>query len=92
MSLTPEFRAEIERDQSERLGPDDAATRHEGEFLSIALLQQRLRAGATAAAEPGVCTNCGEHCLPLAVYCDEDCRADHEQRLVANTREGRGRR
>lgn len=91
MSLTPEFRAELERDPGERLSADDAATRHESEFLNIALLQQRLRAGAGAVAEPGVCTNCGARCVTLAVYCDEDCRADHERRLMLDMRGGRGR-
>jgi hypothetical protein len=38
---------------------------------------------------PGVCTNCGQACLPLAVYCDELCREDHEWRLRAAVRGGR---
>lgn len=67
-------------DTSERLSADDMATRREAEFLAAALRVQAGRAAATAHT-PGVCGNCREVCLPLAVYCDEDCRADHEWRL-----------
>jgi hypothetical protein len=70
-----------ERDQAERLGPDDQATQREAEFLQRALLNQQLRAARQPSAVQGVCTNCLDTCHPLAVYCDEDCRADHEARL-----------
>lgn len=74
-SLVPE-----DEDTSERLSADDMATRREAEFLAAALRVQAGRAAA-AAHTPGTCGNCRELCLPLAVYCDEDCRADHEWRL-----------
>ena len=44
----------------------------------VTLLAQQLQAAATPAAGQGVCANCGGACLPLAVYCDSDCRSDHE--------------
>lgn len=63
----------------ERLSDDDLATRREEEFRALAL-RQAAEAGAVRAT-PGSCANCGEACLPQAVYCDADCRADHERRL-----------
>lgn len=75
-------------DPSERLSADDMATLREGQFLQAAL--QRHRSGAKAHIAPGVCRWCGEHCLPLAVYCDDDCRADHEARQQILRRQGRG--
>jgi hypothetical protein len=74
-------------DPVERLGPDDMATRREEEFRAVALRSQALKAAAEAAA-PGTCANCGDRCLPLAVYCDPDCRADHERRLKVRARQG----
>ena len=78
-------------DTCERLGADDMATRREGEFLAAALLAQSRAAAAAAthAATPGRCANCRATCLPLAVYCDADCRADHEQRRRVLARQGR---
>lgn len=67
-------------DPNERLSPDDLATRREAEFLHRALLRQAA-AARVPASKPGVCTNCGEACLPPAVYCDADCKLDHEARL-----------
>lgn len=78
-----------ERDEPERLSADDLATRREGEFLADALDMQRRRAEAMNRSTPGVCTHCGEVCLPLAVYCDDDCRADHELRMQRRQRLGR---
>lgn len=72
-------RAEL-RDPTERLSPDDQATQRDAEFLDRALLNQRLCALSAKAATPGICMNCGERCLPKAVYCDADCRLDHETR------------
>ena len=69
----------------ERLNDDDMATQREAEFLAAAQLRQSQRA-AELASTPGVCTNCDRACLPLAVYCDEDCRADHEQRSQRQAR------
>lgn len=80
-----------ERDQAERLSADDMATRREGEFLEAALQAQRAGA-ALAAAQAGAtgrCANCGERCAPLARYCDDECRADHEQRQRVLARQGR---
>ena len=66
-------------DEPERLSADDMATRREEEFLVAALREQAARA-ALVKADKGKCSNCGEACLPLAVYCDADCRDDHEAR------------
>lgn len=63
------------------------ATRRESEFLSAALLNQAASA-ARSARPPGVCANCGAVCLPQAVYCDPDCRADHERRAGVLARQG----
>ena len=76
-----------EVDRTERRCPDDEATLREGEFLAAALHQQAMRAAAASAA-PGTCANCGERCLPQTVYCDADCRGDHERRLKVRARQG----
>lgn len=73
---------EGERDRCEVRTADDQASDREVEFRELALLNQRLAAAREPRAVPGVCTNCSEPCLPLAVYCDADCRADHEHRLA----------
>lgn len=64
----------------DRAKGDDLATRREEEFLQAALRDQARRAERQRGT-PGICSNCGEMCMPLAVYCDEDCRDDHEWRL-----------
>ena len=69
----------VQHDTTERLGPDDTATLREAQYLAAALLEQQERANRQR-GNPGTCSNCGESCLPRAVYCDEDCRADHERR------------
>ncbi len=76
-------------DTGERLGPDDMATRREAEFLADALAVQQLRARGGELIVAGTCTNCGERCAPAAVYCDTECRADHERRLAAHVRMGK---
>ena len=63
----------------------DMATRREEEHRDRALLNQRLRALGMPASRAGVCANCDDECLPLAVYCDPDCRTDHEARLKARS-------
>jgi hypothetical protein len=68
-------------DPSVRLNEDDRATHAEEEHRAAALLKQSQRAACRRASEPGVCTNCGSACLPMAVYCDADCRSDHEARI-----------
>lgn len=76
-------------DSTERLSPDDMATRREGEFLQAALRTQAARAAAAATVPHGTCANCAARCLPAARYCDPQCRADHEQRLRVLARQGR---
>lgn len=82
---------EVQRDPTERLSEDDQATQREAEFLARAMLNQKLRAASLPAAVPGVCTNCLAQCLPLAVYCDTECREDHQVRLEIEARTGRRR-
>lgn len=79
-----------ERDATERLSPDDMATLHETQLREAALLEQRL-AAEKHRSTPGICSNCGEACLPAAVYCDADCRHDHERRLRAQRLAGGSR-
>ena len=70
----------------ERLDETDMASRREAEFLADALHVQRARAAAQSVPR-GVCLNCGERCPCQAVYCDADCRADHERREGAVARQ-----
>lgn len=75
-------------DSSERLSADDQATQREAQFRAAALLRHR-QASTVAARTPGVCANCAQQCLPLAVYCDDECRAEHERRQAVLRRQGR---
>ena len=77
-------------DGSERLSPDDQATQREEQFLASALAAQQ-QAGARRQGTPGRCAYCTSVCLPLAVYCDDECRRDHEQHLQVLRRQGRSR-
>lgn len=79
----------VERDDLERQSADDLATTRDAEFLADALLTHQVAAAAQQPLPRGVCANCGEACAPRAVYCDEDCKADHEQRVRARARLGR---
>ena len=78
-------------DPTERLSADDLATQREAEFLAHALLAQQVKAEGGLAVKHGVCCYCGQRCLPRAVYCDPDCKADHEAELRKLTRQGRAR-
>lgn len=80
----------VVRDTSERLGADDMATVHEEQLREAAMLEQQ-RSAARLRSTPGVCTNCGAACLPAAVYCDADCREDHEDRVQTLRRQGAAR-
>lgn len=76
-----------EREEFERLAdPEDQAQRAADMFLDQALAGQQLRAARARQGTPGVCSNCGEACLPTAVYCDPQCREDHEARQRAEQR------
>lgn len=79
------------RDPVERLSADDMATQREAEFLADALLAQQLKAAGGMAVLPGLCTYCHQPCMPRTVYCDTDCRADHEAELRTLARQGRAR-
>jgi hypothetical protein len=75
-------------DPHERLSADDMATQREEQFLAAALAAQR-QAGAARLGTPGSCTWCRQACLPAAVFCDADCRADHEAHQQRLRRQGR---
>ena len=77
-------------DTTERLSPDDMATLREGQFLSAALARQQ-KVGAVRVGKPGLCTWCTSQCLPLAVFCDAECRSEYEQRLTVLQRQGLAR-
>lgn len=88
-SGTPRSAIAADVDGTERLSADDMATLRESQFLAAALGRQQA-AGAVRVARPGWCAWCTSQCLPLAVYCDDECRRDHEQRLALLRRQGRG--
>jgi hypothetical protein len=67
-------------DPAERLNEDDQAQRTADRFLQAAIGEQQRLAARAPRAEPGTCANCGERCLPAAVYCDAECREGHERR------------
>jgi hypothetical protein len=77
-------------DGADRLSADDMATLREGQFLAAALARQAA-AGAVRTGRPGWCAWCTSACLPLAVYCDDECRRDHEANQRTLRRQGRGR-
>jgi len=75
-----------EPDSAERLSADDLATLRAEQFTAAALAAHR---GGAQPSRPGTCANCGCGCLPAAVYCDDDCRADHQHRQGVLRRQGR---
>lgn len=87
----PERPPLTDHDATERLGAEDMAALHTEQLFNAALLDHQRAAGKALASVPGVCTNCGGECLPRAVYCDDDCRDDHEQRVQTLRRQGAGR-
>ena len=80
----------VDVDSHERLGPDDQATQREEQFRAAALAAQQQVAQAVISRR-GVCSYCRVPCLPLAVYCDDECRRDHEDHLQVLRRQGRAR-
>jgi uncharacterized OB-fold protein len=68
---------------TERLSEDDQAQALADLFHRQAMAAQQLLARAAPKGQAGTCSNCGERCLPTAVYCDADCRDDHEARVRA---------
>ncbi len=71
----------IDPDAADRLSADDQAARTTEQIHAGALLAQQLRAQGGAYIQRGMCANCSARCLPSAVYCDAECRADHEARV-----------
>lgn len=68
---------------------DDLAAHRADEFLAMAMLDHELRKRGGQAIQRGMCASCGQVCAPAAVYCDADCREDHELQLAAQARAGR---
>lgn len=77
----------IERDSTERLGPDDTASLREAEFLEVAMCEHRAQVAKDVVTH-GLCANCGEALPARWVYCDQDCKDDHEHRLATERRQG----
>ena len=76
-------------DPTEVRNAEDMAAHRADEFLALALLSHQVKAQGGMAVLPGVCTYCQAQCHPRAVYCDTDCRADHEAELRTLARQGR---
>lgn len=87
----PDRQPLTDHDATELLRNDDVAALCAEQLLNAAMLDHVRTAGAAPTSRGGVCTNCGEVCLPLAVYCDSDCRDDHEERLQVQRRQGAAR-
>ena len=73
-------------DRTELSTAEDQAARSAAEHLAVALLNQSCKQGQPTRA--GVCTWCGQRCTSTAVYCDADCRADHEAQCDRQRRRG----
>jgi hypothetical protein len=86
--MLPERPPLTDHDRTERLGAEDMAALHSEQLLSAAMLDHQRAAAAAEASRPGVCTNCDGACLPRAIYCDDDCRRDHERRMQTQRRQG----
>lgn len=80
------FGLEVEREDAERLSADDMAARTTAQMQADALLAQQLRAAGGQLIVRGICLNCDTRCLSDAVYCDVECKADHEARVRAKVR------
>jgi len=78
---------EVDRPELERMSADDQASTIALDLHADALAAHRARVAA-ASLSAGTCSNCGAACLPQAVYCDVDCRHDHERVLGAQARAG----
>jgi hypothetical protein len=74
--------------EHERLGEDDLAALRDGQFTASAIAAQLAR-GAVRQSTPGRCLNCAAQILPPSIYCDDDCREDHEAREKIARRKGR---
>lgn len=85
--MTSRFIQEV--DAADRLSPEDQAAARDAQFLDMALAEQRLRAEGGAVYQRGRCANCDAPIDPTRVYCDADCRADHEHRLAVLARQGK---
>lgn len=80
----------VDRPEAERFADEsDRAAAIDAQIQAGAIEAHRVRqALADARHRQGTCSNCGATCLPLAVYCDKDCREDDEKRLAAHRRTG----
>lgn len=84
---------EVERNDAQRLSADDMAAERAAELAADALHAHRVRqARRRAAMQDGRCGNCEAVLTPPLLYCDRDCRDDHEarERLLARTRHRTG--
>ena len=81
-----------EWDRTDVQGPDDLAAHRADEFVALARMAQALRSQGGQVLQRGVCASCAAPCAPQALYCDADCRADHEREMAALARAGRSAR
>jgi hypothetical protein len=70
------------------LAEGDMASLREAQFVSAAVDAARAAAGRREST-PGTCLNCSARIAAPAIYCDDDCRADHEERRARERRKGR---
>ena len=83
--------AEAREMAGENLSADDLAALRDEQFRASALSSHRARASLVRHAS-GTCSYCGEGCAADAVYCDAECRADHEHEQLVLARQGRAAR
>ncbi len=76
-----------EIDPTDVASPDDLAARRAEEFLAVARARQVARA-AGPRPQPGVCLWCGQTSLLSTIYCDDECRNDHETSEARRLRQG----
>jgi hypothetical protein len=68
-----------ELDRSEPVTEADMAAMREAQFIGAAVAKAQALANVRQST-PGTCSNCGDPTPGGRVYCDDDCRADHEAR------------
>jgi hypothetical protein len=80
----------VERPEAERFSDESDRASAIAEAMNTAAIEahREQRARVESRQRAGTCTNCKAPCLPLAVYCDTECRADDEKRQAASRRTG----
>jgi len=76
------------RQMCELVSESDLAAMRDAQFVDAALSRVQA-AAAERQSTPGVCSNCGEPTAGGQIYCDADCRGDHESRQAIQRRKAR---